>query len=128
MQQSNSCVDMQPVILISNVMTGIAALGLGLSGSYGAAISCRIVGGLFNGSGVYVLGLLVAGSFSVHMSCCLFMQCIDASNDPDTNAQKYLELIHVDESCLRGVMLIRAYLPYQASSYSELILHYVPGC
>ena len=43
---------LQPVMLISNIVTGLAGVGLGFADSYATAIVCRVVGGLFNGSGV----------------------------------------------------------------------------
>ena len=42
----------QPVILVSNVVTALAGISFGLAGSLELALTARIIGGLFNGSGV----------------------------------------------------------------------------
>ena len=42
----------QPVILVSSVVTALAGISFGLAGSLELALTARIIGGLFNGSGV----------------------------------------------------------------------------
>ena len=45
-------VALQPVILVSNIVTALAGISFGLAGSLELALTARVIGGLFNGSGV----------------------------------------------------------------------------
>lgn len=42
----------KPVILVSNVITALAGVAFGLAPNLGFVIGARMLGGLFNGSGV----------------------------------------------------------------------------
>ena len=51
-RQQSVTVCLQPVILVSNFVTALAGISFGLAGSLEGALTARIIGGLFNGSGV----------------------------------------------------------------------------